>query len=80
MMMWRTLLLVTLLLMSPSTGFNLETRIPVVKEGGSYEDSYFGFSVAQHRSSDSDRPVILVGAPRDRNLQPGTNTSGALYR
>jgi len=59
--------------------FNLETRLPVVKVGGQYVKSFFGFSVAGHRTSDGE-PVILIGAPQDKNLQPGTNNSGALYR
>lgn len=66
-----------LLLASKNSAFNLETRIPVIKTGGSYDDSYFGYSVAQHNTG--REPVILVGAPRDKNLQPGTNQSGALY-
>jgi len=62
-----------------SNSFNLETRVPVIKTGGNYANSYFGFSVAQHRTGDGE-PVLLIGAPQDRNLQPGTNSSGALYR
>ena len=62
-----------------SNSFNLETRVPVIKLGGDYANSYFGYSVAQHRTRDNE-PVLLVGAPQDRNLQPGTNSSGALYR
>ena len=62
-----------------SSSFNLETRVPVVKIGGDYDNSFFGYSVAQHRTGDGE-PVLLIGAPQDRNLQPGTNSSGALYR
>ena len=51
----------------------------MVKVGGQYVKSFFGFSVAGHRTSDGE-PVILIGAPQDKNLQPGTNNSGALYR
>ena len=58
--------------------FNLAWKIPVIKSGG-LEDGYFGFSVAQHRT-ELGSPRILVGAPRDQNLQPGTNRSGALYQ
>ena len=62
-----------------SSSFNLETRVPVVKLGGDYVNSFFGYSVAQHRTGEGE-PVLLIGAPQDRNLQPGTNSSGALYR
>lgn len=31
-------------------GFNLETRLPIVKRG--VKDSYFGYSVAGHQSLD----------------------------
>jgi len=72
-------LLLILLLCYYSQAFNLETRTPIVKYGGVYSDSYFGYSVAQHKTRDGE-PVILVGAPKDQNLQPGTKKSGALYR
>lgn len=72
-----------LLLCCYSQAFNLDTRGPVVKLGGAYVDSYFGYSVAQHRTasllSGGGQPLLLVGAPQDRNLQPGTERSGALY-
>ena len=51
--------------------------------GGIDSESYFGYSVAQHRtlrSTDYGEPLILVGAPRDQNLQPGTTRSGALWQ
>lgn len=54
--------------------FNLDTRAPTVKLGGG-EDGFFGFSVAQHRVARDSGPVLLVGAPRDKNLQPGTSRS-----
>ena len=67
--------------------FNLDQRIPIIKSAGAFADSYFGYSVAQHRtgsssiySRDGGEATILVGAPRDQNLQPGTNRSGALWR
>ena len=72
-------ILLLLLLRYYSQAFNLETRTPIVKYGGVYSDSYFGYSVAQHKTRDGE-PVILVGAPKDQNLQPGTKKSGALYR
>ena len=71
--------LLILLLSYYSQAFNLDTRTPIVKFGGVYSDSYFGYSVAQHTTKDGE-PVILVGAPKDKNLQPGTEKSGALYR
>ena len=72
-------LLLLLALLPTTFPFNLETRAPVVKLGGDYDNSFFGFSVAQHRTG-AGEPVILIGAPQDRNLQPGTERSGALYR
>ncbi len=79
--MWSTpLLLLPLLLASRSAAFNLDARVPVVKSGG-VEGGYFGFSVAQHRMRRGPgESLILVGAPVDQNVQPGTNRSGALYR
>lgn len=74
-----TTLLILVITLKTSDSFNLETRVPVVKVGGDYANSFFGYSVAQHRTG-SGEPVLLVGAPQDRNLQPGTNSSGALYR
>ena len=69
---------------APVTGgasaFNLDPRIPVVKSGAT--GSYFGYSVAQHRtltSTKHGKSVILVGAPKDQNLQPNTTRSGALW-
>lgn len=65
------------------SGFNLETRIPIVKTAGFDSESYFGYSVAQHRtlrSTEYGEPILLVGAPRDQNLQPETNRSGALWQ
>ncbi|XP_054286091.1 integrin alpha-PS1-like isoform X2 [Macrosteles quadrilineatus] len=63
--------------------FNLETRLPVIKRGT--EGSYFGYSVAEHQSINEEKRQVehswlLVGAPLDQNLQPGTNRSGALWR
>ena len=63
-----------------ASGFNLDPRIPVVKTGAG--GSYFGYSVAQHRtlmSTQHGKSVILVGAPKDQNLQPNTTRSGALW-
>ena len=83
-----TLLLFILVMMGslgpPTAGFNLDPRIPIVKSAGK-DGAYFGFSVAQHRevrssTYGSESNLILVGAPRDDNLQPGTTGSGALYK
>ncbi|XP_023726795.1 integrin alpha-PS1 isoform X2 [Cryptotermes secundus] len=64
--------------------FNLESRLPVIKLGD-VPGSYFGYSVAEHQTVDEitnkiDGNWLLVGAPLGKNLQPGTNHSGALYR
>lgn len=65
-----------------SVGFNLETRLPVIKIGA--VESYFGYSVAAHQSlhgnGQVDKSWILVGAPQGQNLQPGTHRSGALWK
>ena len=74
-----TTVLILVITLRTSDSFNLETRVPVVKVGGDYANSFFGYSVAQHRTG-AGEPVLLVGAPQDRNLQPGTNSSGSLYR
>ncbi|XP_014242194.1 integrin alpha-PS1 isoform X1 [Cimex lectularius] len=78
------LALVTLLARE-SHCFNFETRLPVIKEGRA--GSYFGFSVALHEISDRlpqsqqlSNSRLLVGAPLDKNLQPQTNRSGALWQ
>ena len=45
------LLVVLVLLVGGSSAFNLEARIPVIKEG--MKGSYFGYSVAQHQARDN---------------------------
>ncbi|XP_067635776.1 uncharacterized protein [Eurosta solidaginis] len=66
-----------------SYAFNLENRLPIVKYGP-HSDTYFGYSVATHTVGEYNWPNntkwLLVGAPLDINLQPGTNKTGALYR
>ena len=77
------LLLLALCVTGITLGFNLDPRIPIVKTGGFDSESYFGYSVAQHRtlrSTEYGEPLFLVGAPRDQNLQPETNRSGALWQ
>lgn len=60
--------------------FNLDTKLPIIKSSLN-PDSFFGYSVALHRKSGfRSEPVLLVGAPNDHNVQPGTNKSGALYQ
>merc|ERR1711879_316279 len=64
-----------------TTAFNLEVSLPVIKLGRS--ESYFGYSVAQHRTlmtPEFGQSLLLVGAPRDDNLQPNTSRSGALWQ
>ncbi|XP_036318657.1 integrin alpha-PS1 isoform X3 [Rhagoletis pomonella] len=66
-----------------SWAFNLENRLPIVKYGP-HTNSYFGYSIATHTVGEYNWPNntkwLLVGAPLDKNLQPGTNQTGALYR
>ena len=40
----------------PSSSFNFEPRLPLVKRGP--PDSYFGFSVAQHQVTDDTRKIV----------------------
>jgi hypothetical protein len=63
------------------SSFNLEVRYPIIKVGRG--QAYFGYSVAQHRTlrtREFGEAVILVGAPKDDNLQPNTTESGALWQ
>ena len=65
--------------------FNLDVRIPVIKTGGAHAESFFGYAVAQHRTAAAagaprGEAMVLVGAPQDENLQPGTRRSGALWK
>ena len=87
----RTLLLQLLLQLLTSTlspvtvvqCFNLDVRIPVIKTGGAHAESFFGYAVAQHRTAAASargEAMVLVGAPQDENLQPGTTRSGALWK
>ncbi|XP_039296864.1 integrin alpha-PS1 isoform X2 [Nilaparvata lugens] len=64
-------------------GFNLESRIPVIKRGS--VGSYFGYSVAEHQAvyevtNKVEHSWMLVGAPLGQNLQPNTTRSGALWK
>lgn len=78
-----TALMMMMMMIPAGEGFNLDPRIPIIKSGGDLTESFFGYSVAQHRivrNAGLDRTRVLVGAPRDQNLQPGTNRSGSLYQ
>lgn len=78
-LVYHSLLTVTLFLFEYGLCFNLETRLPVVKIGP--QDSYFGYSVAQHQIVDDfgrRTSVLLIGAPKARTV--GYNNSGAVYR
>nr|XP_022307086.1 integrin alpha-6-like isoform X2 [Crassostrea virginica] len=43
-------------------GFNVDVRMPFIKQGP--ENSYFGFSIAQHKINTSGEYLLLVGAPK----------------
>lgn len=79
--MWASGLVFCLIWANQALAFNLETSLPIIKQGR--ETAYFGYSVAQHRTLRNpdygESGVILVGAPRDQNLQPNTSRSGALW-
>ncbi|XP_011147082.1 integrin alpha-PS1 isoform X2 [Harpegnathos saltator] len=81
-MMVNVLCLWVVLSVCATYAFNLEPRIPVIKRGS--RGSYFGYSVAEHQEIVPSLPKstswMLVGAPLDQNLQPGTNKSGALWQ
>ncbi|CAL1274062.1 unnamed protein product [Larinioides sclopetarius] len=71
-------LTLTLILFEYGLCFNLETRLPVIKEGP--EGSYFGYSVAQHQiiqDNGQRTSVLLIGAPKAKS--GSYNSSGAVY-
>ncbi|XP_037937468.1 integrin alpha-PS1 isoform X2 [Teleopsis dalmanni] len=84
---WTTALVCLLLYLSQGptliSGFNLEQRLPIIKYGP-HENTYFGYAVATHTVGEYNWPNntkwLLIGAPLDKNLQPGTNQTGALYK
>ncbi|XP_076263207.1 integrin alpha-PS1-like isoform X2 [Rhynchophorus ferrugineus] len=84
--MWKSFQFVFILceVIVVSWAFNIENRDPYVKKGpDSVANTYFGFSVALHKTSESDSFAVnwlLVGAPKAQNLQPNTNQSGALFK
>ncbi|KAM6897820.1 integrin alpha-3b [Xenentodon cancila] len=66
--------------MQTCTGFNLDERFPVIKEGKT-KGSLFGFSVALHvQTGGSRRYLLLVGAPKEKaNSLQNVNETGAVY-
>ncbi|XP_070783240.1 integrin alpha-3b [Enoplosus armatus] len=62
------------------SGFNIDERFPVVKEGKT-KGSFFGFSVALHQQTEGSRKyLLLAGAPKEKaaSLQ-NVNETGAVY-
>uniref|UniRef100_A0A8D8TCM0 Integrin alpha-PS1 n=1 Tax=Cacopsylla melanoneura TaxID=428564 RepID=A0A8D8TCM0_9HEMI len=86
----RTCVFFQLLSLSVILCFNLETRLPITKFG--HNGSYFGFSVSSHQSLEEQEFErnrfqttnknywLLIGAPLDKNIQPNTSKSGALWK
>ncbi|KAM4691930.1 integrin alpha-3 [Rhinophrynus dorsalis] len=75
-----TLLLLLLGFCRSGSGFNVDTRFPVLKEAG-VPGGLFGFSVSLHRQSEKEqRYLLLSGAPQDA-APPNVNANrtGALY-
>ncbi|XP_066554803.1 integrin alpha-3b isoform X2 [Amia ocellicauda] len=62
------------------SGFNLDVRFPVVKQGKT-TGSFFGFSVALHRQTvGKEQYLLLTGAPKERAVpQLSANETGAVY-
>ncbi|CAJ1080794.1 integrin alpha-3 [Xyrichtys novacula] len=62
------------------SGFNIDERFPVIKEGKT-KGSFFGFSVALHHQTEgSARSLLLVGAPKEKALSlKNVNETGAVY-
>lgn len=71
------------LLIVRTRAFNLEPRIPMIKEGS--PNSYFGYSVSGHQildhlTGDIREHLILVGAPQGETGQPGTKLTGLVLK
>ncbi|KAM9296268.1 integrin alpha-3 [Gastrophryne carolinensis] len=80
MMVWPLLPLLLWLRCRPSSGFNVETRVPVIKQAGE-AGGMFGLSVAIHQQTEGQqRFLLLAGAPQDA-APPGINVNrtGGLY-
>ncbi|XP_024913241.1 integrin alpha-3b isoform X2 [Cynoglossus semilaevis] len=62
------------------SGFNIDDRFPVVKEGKT-KGSFFGLSVALHHQTEgSVRNLLLTGAPKEKaHSIPNVNETGAVY-
>ncbi|XP_036407895.1 integrin alpha-3-like isoform X1 [Megalops cyprinoides] len=62
------------------TGFNLDTRFPVIKQGPT-EGSFFGLSVALHKQTKgANRYLLLTGAPKEKAQSSlKVNETGAVY-
>ncbi|XP_049916529.1 integrin alpha-3b [Epinephelus moara] len=62
------------------SGFNIDERFPVIKEGKT-KGSFFGFSVALHHQTEGSRKyMLLTGAPKEKaNSLPNVNETGAVY-
>uniref|UniRef100_A0AAX7SQ70 Integrin alpha-2 domain-containing protein n=1 Tax=Astatotilapia calliptera TaxID=8154 RepID=A0AAX7SQ70_ASTCA len=62
------------------TGFNIDERFPVIKEGKT-RGSLFGFSVALHEQTVGSRQyLLLIGAPKEKAQSlPKVNETGAVY-
>ncbi|CAK8677907.1 unnamed protein product [Clavelina lepadiformis] len=82
-MFWK-LLLTTSLLTGLVNGYNLETRLPLYKQG--VDGSTFGFSVALHKTrsqhkSTLENSLLVVGSPTAAALdsQPNTVNPGGIF-
>ncbi|XP_034049610.1 integrin alpha-3b isoform X2 [Thalassophryne amazonica] len=62
------------------SGFNIDDRFPVIKEGPT-AGSFFGLSVAQHQQTEgSVRPLLLIGAPKEKAVGiQNVKETGAVY-
>ncbi|XP_052461650.1 integrin alpha-6 isoform X1 [Carassius gibelio] len=73
------LCILSLLIWTSTSAFNLDTRDVLRKNGE--PGSLFGFSLALHRQlQPHDKRILLIGAPRARALSnQGANITGGLY-
>ncbi|XP_022065067.1 integrin alpha-3b isoform X1 [Acanthochromis polyacanthus] len=62
------------------SGFNIDERFPVIKEGKT-KGSLFGFSVALHQQTEgSKKYLLLAGAPKEKAQSlKNVNETGAVY-
>ncbi|KAM3592384.1 uncharacterized protein V6R79_017677 [Siganus canaliculatus] len=62
------------------SGFNIDERFPVIKEGKT-KGSFFGFSVALHHQTEGTKKyLLLAGAPKEKSLSlQNVNETGAVY-